>query len=90
MEEGRLDLQKLSFFTEGNTFTGGKTKDWEKKIVLRYLVRPDLEERKLLAYSWTEDLCFDRAREKQEAEFPLTEQGIEQIQAWLQERYHEI
>ena len=28
MEE--MDLQKLTFFTEGNTFTGSRTKDWEK------------------------------------------------------------
>lgn len=82
-----MDLQKLSFFTEGNTFTGSRTKDWDSGTMLRYLVRPDFENGKLLAYSWTEDVCFERAQEKQGKEFPLNDEGLEEIQAWLQEQY---
>lgn len=90
MEKEELDLQKLNFFTEGNTFTGGRTKDWAKKTMLRYLVRPDRENEKLQAFSWTKDLCFDRAGEKQEAEFPLTEEGLEQIRNWLTDQYRAL
>lgn len=83
----QLDMQKLAYFTEGNIFTGSRTKDWKKKIVLRYLVKPDLKEEKLLAYCWNEDLCFERAQNKDEAEFQLSEAGIEGIQSWLQEKH---
>ncbi len=86
MEEP-IDMQKLNFFTEGNTFTGSRTKDKAAGTLLRYLVRPDLENGRLLAYAWTCDLCFERAPEKQEAEFPLNEEGIETIQNWLHEQY---
>lgn len=85
MEE--MEIQKLNFFTEGNTFTGSRTKDWGTGAMLRYLVRPDLEAGMLEAFSWREDLCFERAGEKQEATFPLSEQGLEQLQTWLQEQY---
>lgn len=85
-----MDLQKLTFFTEGNTFTGSRTKDWDTRAMLRYLVRPDRENDKLLAYSWTEDVCFECAGEKQEGEFPLSDEGLDQIQAWLQEQYNSL
>ncbi len=90
MEDERLDMQKLSYFTEGNTFTGSRTKDWDKGVLLRYLVRPDREEEKLTAYSWTEDVCFERAQERREEQFPLNEEGLESIQAWLQEQYRAL
>lgn len=85
MEE--MDLQKLTFFTEGNTFTGSKTKDWEKGVMLRYLVRPNKEAGELEAFTWKEDLCFDRAAENNEAHFPLNEEGLSQVQQWLQGEY---
>lgn len=85
-----MDLQKLTFFTEGNTFTGSRTKDWNTRAMLRYLVRPDQENDKLLAYSWTEDVCFELADKKQEGEFPLSDEGLYQIQAWLHEQYDNL
>ena len=30
------DIAKLNHFTEGNLYTGSKTKDWEKGTVIRY------------------------------------------------------
>lgn len=90
METEALDLQQLNFFTEGNTFTGGRTKDPEIGTLLRYLVKPDREKGELTAYAWNADLCFERAENKTEKSFPMTEEGLQEIQNWLQEQYRAI
>ncbi len=90
METPILDLQKITFFTEGNTFTGGCTKNPVTGTVLRYLVRPDKENGSLTAYAWQSDLCFERAESKTEKSFPMTEEGLEEIQNWLQEQYRAV
>ncbi len=79
-----MDLQKLTFFTEGNTFTGSASKALAAGLLLRYLVEPDKENEQLKAYAWRKDLCFERAGEKEEREFPMTQQGLEEADAWLQ------
>lgn len=86
----KMDIQKLAYFTEGNTFTGSRTKDWAQKRLLRYLIRPNREEGKLLCWAWTEDLCFEKAREKQAGEFPLTEEGLSQAELWLRGLYETL
>lgn len=88
MEE--MEIQKLTFFTEGNTFTGSRTKDPATGAMLRYLVRPNAEEARLEAFTWREDLCFERAGEKQEAQFPLSDEGLLQAQVWLKEQYDAV
>lgn len=87
MEHEKMDMQKLSFFTEGNTFTGSRTKNWAQKTMLRYLAKPDGEKENLLVWCWTEDVCFEVAKEKQESSFPLTEEGLEGAKMWLYQRY---
>lgn len=87
MEQEAMDMQKLSFFTEGNVFTGSRTKDWSARTMLRYLVRPDKENEKLLAWCWKEDVCFELAQERQNAEFPLSEEGVQAVQDWLARQY---
>lgn len=79
-----LDLQKLTFFTEGNTFTGERTE--ENGAFLRYLVKPDRETAALAAFLWHSDVCFEQAEEKVERSFPMSEEGLEEIQRWLQEQ----
>lgn len=88
--ETPMDLQKLTFFTEGNTFTGSRTKDLKAGKLLRYLVRPDREEGKLVAYAWKADVCFDRAQDREEKPFPMNESGLEEIQKWLQEQFEAL
>ena len=90
MAREEMELQKLTFFTEGNTYTGSKTKDRNAGTVLRYLVRPDKGEGKLLAFAWTADCAFELAQEKQEKETTLTEAGLEEIQIWLSELYQAL
>ncbi len=81
-----FDMQKLYYFTEGNSFTGSRSSG---AALLRYRVEPDKENGQLLAWSWSEDKCFERALEKREAAFPMTEKGMEQLQAWLAEAWPE-
>ena len=81
-----FDMQSLIFFTEGNIFTGCSSRADRPGEIIRYRVKPDKENERLLAWSWHEDKCFesvaDRARE---ASFPLSDKGIEEIQDWLLE-----
>lgn len=90
MEQDKLDLQKLAYFTEGNSFTGSKTKDRETGPLLRYLVRPEREEPGLRVFCWTEDLCFEKAEEKREKLFSLDEEGLGQALAWLTAQYEAL
>lgn len=69
------DIAKLNHFTEGNLYTGSKTKDWEKGTVIRYKVWPDRENEKLIASCWAQDVCYEKAQDKEEREFPLTAEG---------------
>ena len=90
MEQEAMDLQQLTFFTEGNTFTGSRAKDRNAGKLLRYLVRPEKKEEILKAFAWTTDCAFDRAQEKKEKEAPLTEEGLREVQAWLTELYQAL
>lgn len=79
-----LDLQKLTFFTEGNTFTGEYTN--ENGTITRYLVKPDRENDALLAYAWHKDVCYEAAEIDAEQTFALSDEGLEKIQTWLKEQ----
>lgn len=82
-----MDMQKLAYFTEGNTFTGSATKDPGKGALLRYRVEPDVGEEELKAWAWDKDLCFERAGQVEEKSFPLNAQGLDALLAWLQGLY---
>ncbi len=90
MEDEAMDLQKLTFFTEGNTFTGSKTKDWDTGLLMRYLIRPDKENDTLQAFIWTADVCFEKAKSTHNDEFPLSDEGLDQIQKWLQQEFDSL
>ena len=57
---------------------------------MRYRVNPDQENQRLLAWCWREDKCFERAGEKAERDFPLSEEGLEALLAWLEENWGEV
>lgn len=92
MENELFDLQKMTFFTEGNTFTGSRTKDAEKGILLRYLVRPVSDEtgKRLQAFTWNTDMCFEKASDLEEAQFPMDEEGLDRIQDWLRQQFERL
>ena len=51
---------------------------------------PDKDAALIRAYCWTEDLCFDRAQNKQEKEYPLTEEGLDKAVEWLEGEYQAL
>lgn len=80
--EGPIDLQKLVYFTEGNTFTGSRSR--EGRAPFRYRVTPDRGENRLLAAAWCRDVCYELAGDAcQTRDFPMTEDGLEALGKWL-------
>ena len=77
-----FELQNITYFTEGNSYTGSQS-DGAGRL-LRYRVAPDQENQLLLAWHWQEDKCFELAAEKQEFSAPLSDQGSGQVRAWLE------
>ena len=81
-----FDMQKLAYFTEGNRFAGSHT---EGNRIIRYRVDPHRENEKLLVWCWHEDKCFEKAKEKSEGSFPLTQDGLNALILWLQKEFEE-
>ncbi len=81
-----LDMQKLVYFTEGNRFAGSHSGDGR---IIRYRVEPDRENERLLAWCWLEDMCFEKAKEKSEESFPLTQDGLDALILWLEKKFEE-
>ena len=90
MDKTEMDLQKLVFFTQGNTFTGSRTKDAASGLLLRYRVAPDNGEGELVAHCWQQDICFELAKDAAEVRFPMTEEGLDQVQQWLSQQYESL
>lgn len=89
--ENQIELCNLSSFQQGNIYTGSKYLEKNsKKSIVRYLVKPDKESGKLLAYRWTADLCFDKAPDKEETQAPISNEGIEEIREWIWARCQEM
>ncbi|WP_322169035.1 hypothetical protein [Acutalibacter caecimuris] len=82
-----IDMQKLAFFAEGNLFTGSVSEPAGR--VMRYRVEPDRENEQLTAWRWQTDRCFERAGETARAEFRLTQQGLDELIAWLEAAWQE-
>ena len=85
--ERQLEVQKFHYFDEGNLYAGEKVKDEAKGLLLRYYVAPDKEAALFHVYAWQEDVCFEKAQEKEGRDFPFSEEGLEQARDWLEERY---
>ncbi len=71
-----LDLREIAYYAANNPFYGSQGK-------LRFLLKPNLEENTLLVYTWQEDVCFDLAKGPSCKSFPLTQQGLEEANAYL-------
>lgn len=89
-DSSHLDMQTLTFFTEGNSFAGEKTKNPKTQLMMRYWVRPNKETQQLEAFVWTTDVCFACSCEKKEGKFPMTDEGVEEVCAWLHEKFDEL
>ena len=72
-----LEISRVGYYRSGNPFTGSHGS-------LRYRIEP--EEDTLHVYTWTQDLCFDLADHGEAQDFPLSEEGLEQIQQFIDDK----
>ena len=77
-----FDIPKVFYFESGNTHTGSRG-------TLRYRVEPS--DGILHIAVWREDICYELALERGivtgEAEFPVSEEGFQQMLDHLQAEY---
>ncbi len=66
--EKQLDVPALSYFEQGNVFTGSCRKDFRYRIAK--------QEDSLSAWIWYADVCFEKAGDSEELTFPLTSEGL--------------
>ncbi len=71
-----LDLRHIGFYQYGNVFTGSLGK-------YRFRVAPEGE--MLHVFVWTGEKCFELSDAGQPADFPLSEEGLEQVRAYLEQ-----
>lgn len=72
-----LYLPVLSHFQNENT--------WLASIgALRFKVAPG--EDTLTAQTWTGPFCYEKSTVEEEKSFPLSDEGIEELRAWLTEK----
>lgn len=103
MAEEKIQLYALHFFEEGNAFFGEKLKDAPANLRLRYRIVPLKQETEkkdgetvvtrqacLDAACWRQDLSYEKAQDKLERQFPLTEEGRAQLLDWLQQQYDQL
>ena len=88
--DGPIETAKLAYFVEGNTYTGSKTKDHEAGLLLRYRIEPDRENGVIKVACWDQDLCFEKAEEPWQQDFPMDAEGLEAARSWLLEHYAQI
>ena len=83
MAKNGLDFREFDYFQFGNVFCGSRGP-------LRWRVEPRIPKEKdqpqvMHVWYWWEDLCFEKCTPAGEQDFPLTEEGLEQVKAWLEE-----
>lgn len=81
-----IEIPTLLFWENGNSWYGslGNT---------RFFIKPQAqegEEKQLAVCLWRGPLAMDQSEIIASAAFPLTEEGIAQTTAWLEERAAEI
>lgn len=76
-----FDIRRLEFYQNRNTFTGSCDR-------FRYRIQP--EEAFLRVCYWRENVCYELANKVTDAEFPLTEEGFQQMIDWLEQQYQSI
>lgn len=76
-----FDIRRLEFYQNHNTFTGSCD---------RFRYRIQSQEALLQVCYWKENICYELASNPISAEFPLTEEGFQQIIDWLEQQYRSI
>ena len=76
--ERELFLPTLAHWKFGNNWSGSCGK-------LRFFVTTS--EDSMLVEVWDEDVCRELAQIKESAQFEVSQQGLDAMQAWLEEEY---
>lgn len=71
------DVPALPFFESGNVYTGS--------IRQSYRFRIAKEENGLTVAFWTQDVCYECAKDVQTAQFPLSKEGLSACVDWIAE-----
>lgn len=69
------DIPHISYFAAGNSFTGS--------CGARFRYRIAKQDAALLGAYWQTDVCYEKAEQKGQREFDLTEAGLQACIAWL-------
>lgn len=70
----KIDIREIWFYKSGNSFLGNIG-------CLRFKIAPAGEE--FQVFTWTEDVCFEKADHGEPAVFPLSEDGLSQVKDYL-------
>lgn len=79
MTENKFGLPGLDYFEWKNCFTGSLGQSF------RYRVLPEGETMKV--FVWRKDLCFEKCQVEAEAAFALSQDGLTELDRWLQSQY---
>ena len=73
----KVDIREIWFYKSGNSFLGNTGK-------LRFKIAPSGE--KFQVFTWTEDVCFEKADHGEPTIFPLSEDGLSLIKEYLEKQ----
>ena len=83
---GRSEIPTYLFWENGNSWYGSLG-------AARFFIRPETperEEKRLTVQLWRGPLTMELSTVLDTAAFPLTEEGLEETAAWLEERAEEL
>jgi hypothetical protein len=78
--EHEIFLPTLCSMEYGNVWTGSRKNSWWKIVPAEGIMKTEL---------WRGPLCYECSQVEQTAEFPISEEGIEQLRQWLFDRSEE-
>lgn len=76
------DFPEISYFEQGNVFTGCDGDDFRYRIAMVGNKKND-EEIYLLASVWFEDICYELAENKTEKRFEVSDEELVKAIEWI-------
>lgn len=87
MQEPGWDLPRLDYYINAGCYTGSKQlteqRDFTKELRYKILV----EKQTLKTYAWLGPNCFEKSEILQQAEFPVSEDGLQSANRWVKDLY---
>ena len=75
------DIRRFNFYTSKNHYYGSQSG-------LNFHIAPGEEE--FTVETWTQPICRALAEEVETTTFPFTEEGLHQIERWLEEKIAQV